>query len=155
MVSGRAVCDLLRTATGVAAAGVLLSLLAAPVHARDAADSPIDTDNPRLATLLSWPFVATSNWRLPRLSAPSWWDLRRPGRGDAAATAGFLAIPGLDVDEPPLSRTARTIGWLAEGAAPVGRLAEFFIGGGDSGWHFSLTPVGDDEYMLEWQFKFR
>lgn len=155
MVSGRAVCDLLRTATGVAATGVLLSLLAAPVQAGDAAELHVDADNPRLATLLSWPFVATSNWRLPRLSTPSWWDLRRPARGDAAALTAILAVPGLNADDALLPRTARTIGWLADGAAPVGRLAEFFIGGGDSGWYFSLTPVGDDEYMLEWQFKFR
>lgn len=45
--------------------------------------------------------------------------------------------------------------WVQRRSVGVARLADFIIGGGDSGWYLTVDPRGEDEYQLQFQARFR
>ncbi|MCC7488656.1 MAG: hypothetical protein IT485_03325 [Gammaproteobacteria bacterium] len=75
---------------------------------------------------------------------------------EAAAPAAELAA-GLDlqVDRNRRKFRTRAIDWVMDQSVAAGYLADFLVGGADSGWHFTMDPRGDDEYSLQWKVKFR
>ncbi len=78
---------------------------------------------------------------------------------DDAATAAPAAeqAAGLDlqVDRNRRKFRTRAIDWVKDQSVAAGHLADFLVGGADSGWHLTVDPRGDDEYSLQWKVKFR
>lgn len=97
-----------------------------------------------------------------------WRSVLFAGTRPAGALRGVMASAGawvpagemaanldLQIERGRLHFRSSAVDWLRVKSAPVGRVADFLIGGGDSGWHLSVDPIVDDEVVLEWKFKFR
>ena len=77
---------------------------------------------------------------------------------EAATTAPAAELAaGLDlqVDRNRRKFRTRAIDWVKDQSLAAGHLADFLVGGADSGWHLTVDPRGDDEYSLQWKVKFR
>jgi len=86
-----------------------------------------------------------------------------PGMTDTAPAGGEPAA-ALTVDEEQAPQDpsrqwprfqASALQWVQQGSAGVLRVAEFLVGGGDSGWQLMVDPTGEDEYQLRWEARFR
>lgn len=83
--------------------------------------------------------------------------------GEQAASSGKADAPahelaeglGVQVEQSRRKFRASAMDWISERSATVGRMADFLVGGGDSGWHLTVDPRGDDEYQLQWKARFR
>ncbi len=75
---------------------------------------------------------------------------------DVDAPASELA-EGFDVRVVHSRRKfrARAMDWISARSEAVGHMADFIVGGADSGWHLTVDPRGDDEYQLQWKARFR
>lgn len=84
-----------------------------------------------------------------------------PGNDDlAAADADAPALElaeGFDVQIVHSRRKfrARAMDWISDRSIAIGHVADFIVGGADSGWHLTVDPRGDDEYQLQWKARFR
>ncbi len=70
-------------------------------------------------------------------------------------SAELAANLNVQLDRSRRKFRTRTIDWVKGRSVAVGQLADFLVGGADSGWHLRVDPRGDDEYMLQWQARFR
>ncbi|MCC7329389.1 MAG: hypothetical protein IT484_04445 [Gammaproteobacteria bacterium] len=82
-------------------------------------------------------------------------DLDAPD--DSAAAPAVELATGLNVQMDLNRRKFRTraIDWVMDRSVTVGYLADFLVGGADSGWHLGVDLRGDDEYTLQWRARFR
>ena len=75
----------------------------------------------------------------------------------AAEVPAHELAAGLDVQITQNRRQfrARALDWVRERSINAAEMADFLVGGGDSGWHLTVDPRGDDEYQLQWKARFR
>lgn len=82
-------------------------------------------------------------------------DQAVPDDAAAAAPADELAAGlGMQVDRNRRKFRAKAIDWVMDRSVAVGHLADFLVGGADSGWHLTVDPRGEDQYTLQWQARF-
>lgn len=73
-----------------------------------------------------------------------------------AAPAQELATGlGVQVDKKRRKFRTRAVNWMEKQSPALGSMTDFLLGGGDSGWHLAADVTGTQEYVLEWQVKFR
>lgn len=137
---------------GRPAAAVALLLAAAAAHAGD----------PPAAAVADEISLSAAE----ALSGLGQWDMTLAEAvlpGDQAAHALEADAPahelaeglGVQVEQSRRKFRAQAMDWITGRSQAVGRMADFLIGGGDSGWHLTVDPRGDDEYQLQWKARFR
>lgn len=141
------------------AAAFMLSFLAPAALAADLATTPVEpAEESRFESIAPFaePLPATDAWD-PALAAALLPDPDfEPASPAAAAPAQELATGlGIQVEKKRRRFRQRAVNWMSDYSTSAGFLADFLIGGADSGWHLVVDPTGTDEYILEWKAKFR